>query len=71
MRSDDFNWLIEHGPEVYEKYAGKWIAVYQGEVVGVGDTAPEAALMAAEKAPDGGFILEAVDDKADVIYGGS
>ena len=35
--SDDFAWLTEHSQEIYDKYAGKWIAVLHGEVVGVGD----------------------------------
>ena len=35
MRETDFGWLAEHSREIYEKYAGKWIAVYNGAVVGV------------------------------------
>jgi len=70
MESADFNWLTEKGPELFEKYRGKWIAVHAGEVIGVGDTAPEAAERAREKAPGAEFILEAVDAEADVIYGG-
>lgn len=69
MRDDDFAWLVDHGPELFCKYAGKWIAVRDGEVIGVGETATEAARQAREKAQDGDFILEAVDTEADVIYG--
>lgn len=65
----DFNWLIEHGPELFRKYAGKWIAVYDGEVVGLGDTASAASDQAREKTGSDNFILEAVDAEADVIYG--
>jgi hypothetical protein len=43
MPTTDFNWLADHGPELFSKYAGKWIAVHDGQVVGVGDTALEAA----------------------------
>lgn len=43
MIDKDFDWLIEHSEEVAEKYAGKWIAVRQCEIVGVGDTATEAS----------------------------
>jgi hypothetical protein len=68
MQENDFNWLIEHGPEIYEKYRGKWIAVRDGEIIGVGDTAPEAATQVREKAPEPEFILEAVDRESDVIY---
>lgn len=69
MRDDDFAWLVEHGVELFRKYAGKWIAVRNGEVIGVGETATEAAERGREKAMDGDFILEAVDTEADVIYG--
>ena len=39
------------------------------EVVGVGDTASEAADEARRRLPGGDFILEAIDHEADVIYG--
>lgn len=68
MRNDDFAWLIEHGPDLFRKYAGKWIAVRDGEVIGVGSTAPQAAELARAKVEDGQFILEGVDDEVDVIY---
>lgn len=71
MRNEDFSWLIEHGPELFREYAGRWIAVRDGQVIGVGGTAPEADAQAREKAPDGDFILEGVDAEADVIYGDS
>ncbi len=70
MRDQDFAWLAEHGPELYREYAGKWIAVREGKIIGVGDTATEAAEKARSKAEDGDFILEAVDAEADVIYYG-
>ena len=70
MRNNDFAWLAEHGPELFREYAGKWIAVHDGEVVGVGETATEAAEQARTKVDDTDFILEAVDTEADVIYGG-
>ena len=59
--SSDFAWLTEHSLEIYEKYAGKWIAVRDSEVVGVGATATEAAEQAKAKRPDAPFILELVD----------
>jgi len=68
MRNADFLWLSEHGIELFDKYAGKWIAVRDGSVIGVGDTATEAVRQAEEKAPDGDFILEALDRTGDVIY---
>ena len=57
--------------EIQKKYAGKWIAVHDGAVIGVGDTAPEAIEQAEQKAPGADYILEGVDEKTDVIYGGS
>ncbi len=68
MDESDFGWLVEHGPELDERYRGKWIAVHDGEVVGVGDTATEAAAQADAKVPGGAYILEGVDHDADVIY---
>ena len=59
--SADFAWLTEHSCEIYEKYSGKWIAVLDGQIVGVGDTATEAARQAEEAHPGADFVLEAVD----------
>ncbi len=70
MSSTDFAWLVDHGPEIFEKYAGKWIAVADGKVIGVGETATEAAERAREAAPGKRFILEAIDRVADVVYAG-
>lgn len=70
MSSADFAWLSEHADENVRQYAGKWIAVHDGRIIGVGDTATEAAEQAREIAPDEDFILEAIDQDADVIYGG-
>lgn len=70
MQTTDFNWLVEQGPMVFEKYSGKWIAVADQEVIGVGDTAPEAADAARTAKPGVKFILEAIDKEADVIYAG-
>jgi hypothetical protein len=66
--SGDFAWLTENSREIYEKYAGRWIAVLNGEVVGVGDTAVEAANQAETKHPGGDYILEKVERDVDVIY---
>ena len=70
MGNADFAWLTDHGAELFRRYAGKWIAVHNGEVIGVGDTATEAAEQARAKADDADFILEALDADADVIYAG-
>ena len=68
MKDSDFAWLVDHGPYLFQQYAGKWIAVRDAEIVGVGDTATEAGEQARANVQDGEFILEAVDAEADVIY---
>jgi hypothetical protein len=39
----DFEHLRADSVEVHEKHAGKWIAVVDAELIGIGDTAPAAA----------------------------
>jgi len=65
--NEDFAWLTEHSQEIYEKYSGKWIAVLDGQVVGVGDTATEAVAQAEEEHPGADYILEAVDSEPERI----
>jgi hypothetical protein len=65
--NEDFAWLTEHSREIYEKYPGKWIAVLDGKIVGVGDTATEAAAQAEEEHPGADYILEAVDPEPERI----
>ena len=65
--STDFAWLAEHSLDIYEKYAGRWIAVLNGEVVGVGETAVEAADQAESKHPGADYLLEAVDPETDRV----
>jgi hypothetical protein len=69
MSERDAKWMTQHSMELQEKYAGKWIAVYGEEVVGVGDTALEAAQQARRSAKPGDYILHAFDRETDVIYG--
>ena len=61
VRSDDFSWLSYLRLEIYQKYAGKWIAVLIGEIIGVGATATEAAAQAEASHPDSEYLLEGVD----------
>ena len=67
--TQDFAWLTEHSREIHEQHAGKWIAVLNGQVIGVGQTAVEAASQAESKDPGGDYILEKVEREVDVIYG--
>lgn len=68
-RDAGFSSLSDHASELSERLVGSWIAVRDGEVVGIGKTVVEAADQARAKAEDGEFILEAVDAEVDVIYG--
>lgn len=67
MNDSDFAWLIEHGGELLKEHAGKWIAVAKGKVVGIGDTAPEAADLARQQDPECRFVLEHVPREVDTI----
>lgn len=68
MDTTDFNYLVEHSREIFERYAGKWIAVHDGAVVASGDTATEVAEAAREKTGGDEFVLEAVEPDGDVVY---
>lgn len=63
----DFLWLVEHDSELLEKYPGKWIAVQDGRVTGIGDTATAAAAQAELELPGGDYLLQAYDRSADVV----
>lgn len=68
METSDFAWLIEHDNELHTRYRGKWVAIWQGQVIGIGDTAPAASAQAESKAPGQDYILHAIDAQTDVIY---
>ena len=61
--------LVENNRLLNEKYAGKWVAIADGKLVAVGDTAPEAAEKAEKAAPNSEYTLQAIDFDTDVIYG--
>jgi len=65
--SQDFARLTEDSHEMYGKYSGKWIAVLDGRVIGVGETATEAARQADAEHPGADYILKAVDPEPDRI----
>lgn len=66
----DFQWLVEHDAELFQKYRSRWIAVWNGRIIGSGVTATEAVKQAEAVAPGEDYTLEAFDSDADVIYGG-
>jgi len=63
----DFLWLGKHTPELQEKYAGKWIAVVNEEVVGVGDTAVQAYDQSRKRYPDIKPLLDVVPTEESMI----
>jgi hypothetical protein len=69
MTDDRVNWLTERSPEAFERYRGKWVAWHNYQVVGVGNTAPEAEADARSKIPEGELVFEAIDEESDTIYG--
>ena len=48
MGRQDMEWISKHQKEI-EVYGEKWIAVYNNEIVGVGNTAKEALQQGKEK----------------------
>ncbi len=65
--SSGFAWLTEHSCKICEEYSGKWVAVLNGEIIGVGDTATEAARQAEQEHPVADYILESVDPEPERI----
>lgn len=41
MLTEDQKWIHDHFNELVDKYAGKYISVAGGKVIGVGDSAKE------------------------------
>ena len=50
MDKDDF-WIVEHFSELVTKYAGKYIAVVNQELVAIGDSGSEVEAKARKKNP--------------------
>jgi hypothetical protein len=59
-QNKDFLWLNQHTPELQEKYAGKWVAVINQEIVGSGDSAAEAYDKSQKKYPNVRPLLDFV-----------
>ncbi len=57
----DRDWLAEHSLELSTQFPGKWIAVRDGEVIGVGETLREANQQAILRRPEHDFILEQIN----------
>lgn len=68
MKSADYSWLTDHWSELFHEYEGKWIAVAGCRVVGVGDTATQAAERAQQQVSDGEYLLEQLLSPVDLAY---
>lgn len=68
IETRDCDWLAEHGLELSEKYPGKWVAVHDQEVIGVGDTLAEAGEQATRRRPQRDFILEQINVDMDLPH---
>ena len=45
----DFQWLVAHSQELREQYPDRWVAVYNGQIVGVGESGEAALRMARDR----------------------
>ena len=54
-------WLEENFPNLQEKYAGKYIAVQNKEIIAVGDTYSEAYRKAKLVSPEKEFVIDFID----------
>lgn len=68
INTRDCDWLAEHGLELSERYPNQWVAVYNGEVIGAGDTLGEAAEQAMKRRPQRDFILEQINIDLDIPH---
>ena len=57
-----------HAAELQRKYAGKWVAIVDQQVAGVGKSATAAYGQAKRRYPDDEPILEAIEKTLLAIY---
>jgi len=61
MSNLDFEWLCKNRASLYAEYQGKHLAIIDGKVVGVGDSAIEAFKEARKKDPKTRPLLTYLD----------
>ena len=61
-------WYSEHFEELVKKYAGKAIAVVDGEIVAVAETEKKADQFAREKHPDAVPLVLAIPTEEELVY---
>ncbi|GEM_PF-2685577 len=71
-KMDDDPWLRDERtffmklPELLKTLRGKWVAVYNDQIVEVGDTRREVLLRFVEKFPDAEVYIQLVDEEIPV-----
>ena len=50
----DFEWLVAHAQELVKMYPDQWVAVYQGEVVGICKSGEDSLQQARDRIEPGG-----------------
>ena len=68
MDDANFQWLLTHGRQIQDRYAGTWIAVAGGEVAGSGATASQAYHAAKTRHPADEPLLSFVEEETNCIY---
>lgn len=61
-------WYAEHFEELVKKYAGKAIAVVNGEVVAVAGTEKEADRLARERHPESVPLVLAIPTEGELVW---
>ena len=67
-RKRDRQWMTAHAVELHRKYPGKWVAIVDQHVAGVGTSATTAYRQAKRRYPDDEPILEAIEKELIAIY---
>lgn len=67
MNTQTAEWLAANGAGLQRLYAGKWVAAFNDQVVGVGDTATEADEQALRAGSRGAHVLQAIEPVEDRI----
>jgi ABC-type phosphate/phosphonate transport system ATPase subunit len=65
MLESEFEYYKTHQAELVKKYLGKWIAIKQGEIVGVFNTQFDALEEVKKSHEQGTFLLQHVEEGAD------
>ena len=65
--NQDFQWLVKNMIKFQKKYAGKWVAVVNKKIAGIGKTAVEAYKKAKKLFPQNEPLLDVVPTRECLI----